>query len=666
MSEKVEVIEIEVGDSVKTIKDLKKEIKELRSQLEDCEIGSEKFTSTLDELTDAQTQLKNATKRSNEALEGSYDALVAKMSDLKKAWRATADEAERADLGGQIAEINQQLKDMDAEIGNYQRNVGNYASAFDDVTLKIEGGVAKFERFNNASRAIIGSFDLVEGGLKAIGVESEEVNGLMNTMQGAMMFTNGLQSVKEGVTAFNALRTSVMAATTAQTALNAAQMANPIGILVAGVAALVAGLTALVTIISKNREEEKLLQQQYEDTNRAIADRNAAQELEIALMEARGETQADILQKEKEYAEHNAEVTRKRIAAIEQELEQTGTLRFKKKKLLREQLQDLKDSLEDQEEAVRDANNAILIFDVKTKTEQKKKAQEVAAEKQRLAKETADKEIAEEKRKIEEIDKLYQQQKVDREEYWLNEFQLRQKRLDEWVESEKEIVRQQHANGLIAEAEYLDQIFQIDLIYADKKKKLGEDMAAADIAMFEAAGAATVEATQKQAVSIKDCVGLVSTAVGQTSQLLTTLANTQDKTTKEGFETAKKMSIAAAIMSTLQGIISSWTSAMSLPAPISFITGGVMSAFSATLGAIQIDQIKKQKFDSNSSLSSTSSTSVPSINTAALIASPVNYTTEISGAKAEENIGETRVYVVESDITDTIKKVQVTEDESTF
>lgn len=677
--ERVEILEIDTGNSEQTLKELKDEVKALRQELDGCTIGSDKFKSTLDELTAAQTKLKNATKTSNDALEGSYDALTQKMADLRKQWKATADEAERADLGQQIADINNQLKDMDASIGNYQRNVGNYASAFDDVTLKIEGGVAKFERFNNISRSVIGSFDLVEGGLKAIGVESEEVEGLMNSMQGAMMLTNGLNSIKEGVQAFTALRTTIQTATVAQSGLNAMMMANPIGAVVAVVAALTAGVVALVKVIRKNRDEEEQLKTAYEATNRVIADRINSQELEIQLMEARGVAQADILQKELEYAKINAETTKNRIAAIEKELEQTGALRGKKKKLLKEQLEDLKDQLKDQEEAVRDANNAILVFDVKTRKEQTDAAREAAEEQKRIAKEKADKEIEEAKRAQEEINKTYQQRKEERDEYWLNELQLKAKRLEEWVEEEKNIVRKQHENGLISEQEYLDQIFEIDKIHWDKKRKLEEEAAKASEEYFNnsadvatATAQKTAEATQKVTWSTMEAsekyqamAGLAGTAFGQTAQLLNTLSQQQDKTTKEGFEASKKMSIAAATMSMLQGIISSWTSAMSLPAPISFITGGVMTAFTTALGIAQINSIKKQTFEGGGSGASNATASVPNINTAALIASPINYTTEVKGAQAEEEVAQ-RVYVVESDITNTQSKVKTVQDESTY
>lgn len=90
-----------------------------------------------------------------------------------------------------------------------------------------------------------------------------------------------------------------------------------------------------------------------------------------------------------------------------------------------------------------------------------------------------------------------------------------------------------------------------------------------------------------------------------------------------------------------------------------------MTAATATLGALQIDSIKKQSFNGGGSTTSTTA-SVPQINTAALLSSPVNYTTEVQGAQAIDDAMDTRVYVVESDITNTVNKVKVAEDESTF
>lgn len=689
MAEKVEILEIETGNSEQTLKDLKDQIKELRKELDGCTIGSDKFKSTLDELTTAQDKLKKATKGStdtNEALEGSYDALVKKMSELKKAWRATADEVERADLGQQIADINGQLKDMDASIGNYQRNVGNYASAFDDVTIKIEDGCMRFDRFNGAARSIIGSFDLVEGGLKAIGVESEEVNDLMDKMQGLMVITNGLTSVKEGVQAFNAMRVATQGATVAQIGLNTAMKANPIGAIIAVVMAAVAALTALVSWMNKAGDSSESLKEKNDQLTESFAKQNEELDYNLRLMKAKGVSELQVLKSEYEgklkiakeaYNEYKKMVDEANDS--KRWLGLANSISDDEKEQLDAAYQKYIELHAEYKKAVDNYNLAVI------ESNRERAEQEIAdgeAAKQR-AREIANAKIEEERRALAEIKKLYEDDKKERAEYWLNDLQLQQKRLDEWVEQEKNTVREAYAKGAIKnEAEYLDQIFQIDLIYMDKKRKLDEEAAEWSIKYFEDTTSAFVEgeqtkqekaeetaqkvtwSTMEMGEKINAIAGLTGTAFGQTAQMLNTLAQQQDKTSEEGFEAAKKMSIGAAVMSMLQGIISSWTSAMSLPAPISFITGGLMSAFTATLGGIQIDQIKKQTFQ-NADKGGSTKTPTPSINTAALMSSPINYTTEVKGAQAEEVIPQ-RIYVVESDITSTQTKVKTVEEESTF
>ena len=679
--EKVEVIDIDTVNAIDSIKGLKDAIKTLREQLSECTFGSDEFKDTLETLTVAQDKLKNATKTSNETLEGSYDSLVKKMADLKKAWRATADEADRAVLAEHIADINEQLKEMDASIGNYQRNVGNYASAFDDLSIKIEGSCAKFEKINKASKSVIGSFDLVEGGLKMIGVESKTATALMNTMQGAMKMTNGLDSVKEGVKSFTTLSTVVKGATTAQWALNAAQMANPIGIIIGLVAALTAGIVGLVKWINKNQAEEERLRASFEATNKAIEDRNKAFDLEIRLMEARGEAQADILQKEQLMAEQNVRTTQLRIEALEKELKSLGIFGGKKKDLLKEQIEDLKEQLAEYQDNVRIAKENILVYNEEQKTEQKKKAEEVKEaaikaeqEKVRKIKEEEAKlaKLAEEMadKQIEEIERVAQAALEAEQQKIKNEEADRQKLLDLYYNYESKVEDRQRTAfeeerfalenkytedlnviqaafdaKLIEEEQFRRALLGLDQWYADEKKKIDK---------------------KENDANLKNKKDSLNAVYNATSSVLGSLAQMQDQNSKKGFETAKKLSIASAIMSTLEGVIGAWKSAMSLPTPFNMIIGAANSAAIAMTGAAQVAQIRNQKFGSTSFGSVGTGNSTPTVNTTALLSTPVNYTTEVQGAQAIDNTADTRVYVVESDITNTVNKVKVAEDESTY
>lgn len=679
--DQVKVITIETVEATDSINGLKETIKTLREQLGDCKLDSEEFNKTLETLTVAQNKLKDATKTSATVMEGSYDSLVKKMNELKKAWKATADEGDRAVLGQHIADINEQLKEMDASIGNYQRNVGNYASAFDDLNIKIEDGCAKFENINRASRSVIGSFDLVEGGLKAVGVESQTVTALMDTMQGAMKFTAGLDSVKEGVKSFSTLTGVVKGATTAQWALNAAQMANPIGIIIGLVAALTAGIVGLVKWINKNQAEEERLRAAFDATNKAIEDRNKAFDLEIRLMQARGEAQEDILQKEQLMAEQNVRTTQLRIEALEKELQSLGIFNGKKKELLKEQIEDLKEQLADYQEDVRIAKDNILVYAEEQKTEQKKKAQEtkdaaIKAEQEKakkireeeeklakLAEEMADKQIEEinrvaqaaieaeqEKIKNAEADREkllnlyynYQSEVADRQ---LTAFEEERFALESKYTEDLNVIQAALDTKLITEEEYRKALLGLDQWYADEKSKIDQ---------------------KENDANLKNKKDSLKAVYSATSSILGSLAQMQDQNSKKGFETAKKLSIASAIMNTLEGVIGAWKSAQSLPTPFNMIVGAANSAAIAMTGAAQVASIRRQKFGETGSMTGVMNTTMPSVNTAGLMSSPVNYTTEVKGAQVVDNSMDTRVYVVESDITDVVNKVKVTEDESTY
>ena len=160
--ETIRILKVDTGEAVKSVNDLKENIKVLKSNLGELEIGSDKYQDTLKELKINQNALKDAMYATESSMEDvaasakglnvvfdennklinqenqSYNSLVHTMGELKQKWRETTNEAKRAELGEQIAQINQRLKDMDASVGNFQRNVGNYQSATSGLVAKFE------------------------------------------------------------------------------------------------------------------------------------------------------------------------------------------------------------------------------------------------------------------------------------------------------------------------------------------------------------------------------------------------------------------------------------------------------------------------------------------------------------------------------------------------
>ena len=165
------------------LKEYKQYVDNLKGSLLNLDKTSEEYKQKSIELTEAQEHLNEVMaigKNNGELLEGSYNYLSKQMSDLKKEWKATGDEAERARLGEQINSINNQLKDMDASVGVFSRNVGNYSQAYEE-----------------AFKAVIGGLDNVDG---LLGEVAGNVNSLFPLIkQTTAAATAGLKGIKKAI-----------------------------------------------------------------------------------------------------------------------------------------------------------------------------------------------------------------------------------------------------------------------------------------------------------------------------------------------------------------------------------------------------------------------------------------------------------------------------------
>lgn len=142
----VTILKVGTDEAVQSVADLRDNVKLLKEALKEAEkqSGSEEgwkeYQETLEALKINQAALKDAMYATQGTFEDltasatgastSYNSLVNKMAELKRQFRATTDEVERAKLGTRINLLNSELKRLDELQGNFQRNVGNYQSAF--------------------------------------------------------------------------------------------------------------------------------------------------------------------------------------------------------------------------------------------------------------------------------------------------------------------------------------------------------------------------------------------------------------------------------------------------------------------------------------------------------------------------------------------------------
>ena len=141
---------------------------------------------------------------------------------------------------------------------------------------------------------------------------------------------------------------------------------------------------------------------------------------------------------------------------------------------------------------------------------------------------------------------------------------------------------------------------------------------------------------------------------------------------KKEFESTKKMQIAAAVINGLAGVAMAVATAMSLGPIAGPIMAAVNSALVITTTALQIAKIKSTTFDGGGSISG--DVPAPAAPTAAAVEWTPQYSANMTGESETVNLAnavnqgqkDQRVYVVESDINEAGKRVQVRESESTF
>jgi len=211
--------------------------------------------------------------------------------------------------------------------------------------------------------------------------------------------------------------------------------------------------------------------------------------------------------------------------------------------------------------------------------------------------------------------------------------------------------------------EYHVQTLQAEEDYQQKVNQIKEDYNKMNLDMTKRYRKMELEETMR-------AVGAVSTYLDSFAQMFASIASIEDKESEESLAKYKDLMSTSTLISTLVGIVNAVSSAFS---PMNAwmgvigqsIMAGVMSASVLASGIASIINIQKEQLPGGTTFNG-SSVSTPSMNAVNEIVAPVQYTQDVQGANIENAISNNRVYVVESDITDTQKKVDVTETESRY
>ena len=399
-------IQIDAGDTLRTVRSLKQEISDLRDELLNLEKGTEEYDEAqkkLQEDVEDLNEVMGAHKDKAKDLEGSYNALQNELKELKKAWKETNDEAERDVLGQKINELNNQLKEMDASIGDFHRNVGNYESAWngltgvmengEKITDDLEKGIKAFgtalgmsdkqiNRLSKSLKAMKDGFKIAKDIAKA----REETTKLGTAeAQAAVQGTALATSQKATATASKAMATGEIAATTATKGLSVAMKGLKAALVSTGIGALIVALGSLVGLL--DQAFQKASQARFDriyggflnhtegvnaylhETLETLQEEEHQLELNSRLAEAREEKEKNILETEKERYKTMLETANGGLAVAQKNLDnfmkQYDKMSKKHQGLdaTQEELKKLQDTVDAFKDSIKDYESSITKID---------------------------------------------------------------------------------------------------------------------------------------------------------------------------------------------------------------------------------------------------------------------------------------------------------------
>lgn len=179
------------------------------------------------------------------------------------------------------------------------------------------------------------------------------------------------------------------------------------------------------------------------------------------------------------------------------------------------------------------------------------------------------------------------------------------------------------------------------------------------------------EENEKRKQTAQNAMSFAQASANFAVSVLNGLADAEDKNTKEGFERSKKLQIASATIQMISGIATALSGAFTTKTgPWDIALAAIQAATIGVSGAFQIAKIKKQTFESSGSSAGGSSAAVSapaSFNAASTLADTTQATRNVvTNSEQEQQMTNTKVYVTETDITNTTNSVKTQVSENSF
>lgn len=700
------VIKIESGQSANTLNNLSARIKELKSSMGDLDIASEEYRAVSEDINRLENTKRNAIRGVTAAVDGSYNAYSKELSILQK-HRKTLKEGtdEYKEMTQRVAELQDKLKQMDAEVGTHTRNVGNYSSAFsglqnsvNQVTRELPVLTMGADRF---FLAISNNLPILYDNIKAYRAMAKEGNAnvsVLGALGKALFSWNTVMTlgitilvqygseiisfVKKLLRLEKAVEDSEKRLTVAEQAVldySAAlsEQYNNIGSLITRYKMLQAQWMELGDSMSK---KEKFVRNNADAFKALGVEINNVIDAENLLIDTKDAFLEAMIARGKAMAAQNIatkiyeDILRFEVGVMENpNLNASFKAQFEEKEirpLRQEWAKYVGKALEftKEEQDIFDANGLKRpnTNPVNNKTDNRRKNTynnridvSGAYKNNKLGIPALGTYAIDETAEIEankaRLEALMQMEGVSADERLAIEQRLADKlaMIEEIRLTEHEIIL---SNMLLDEELTADERIAIEQELTEVKIAQMENQLKAEEERAAKAKEIKDKELEEEKKRKEQMIAISTSMATATSNMLKNSAELLQEDSKE----RKALNAAAIVMDTYAAAMAGWKSAQSLMYPFNLVVGGTNVAASIAMGAAQLKNLYKVAEDGSNAMGSLSAPSVAS-------SMPASYTRSLQGDNELTELNrDTRVYVVESDITNAQKSARVRVESASF
>tara|TARA_R100000655_G_scaffold35141_1_gene68364 strand:+ start:1372 stop:3390 length:2019 start_codon:yes stop_codon:yes gene_type:complete len=604
---------------------------------------AEKRTINLDVNTNAEqvgNQFDNLNKsidgttKSNKDLHATFEEVYDDIRPL------TAQMGEMEDRLYQMALAGEQTTD---EFKELLKEVGKYRKTQIETDLAVDTAAQTMSaKLGGALQGAASGFAVVQGAMGLFGTESEEVEQALLKVNSAMALADGIKGIQDFSKSFNLASKSTKAFTLVQKGLNLVLKANPFALIVTAVIGLIgyfAVFTDAINVVieglksvsdflgitdyeaeenAKKREAEAETQRRLQEAEQKRAERLHNSKMndldnEIALARAQGKDTTKLQKKKinelikiKKAKLSELAVDEALLENIKQRLIATAGMGGVAEAVAKASLKAL-ESREEESAKLKDEisklETDLKIVDIEFNKRSRERSKNYKAEKD--AKEKADKEAADkelqrqnaiEKKRKDNLKKL----RDDFETSLEAETEIANKRLISEQEFEIQLVQDKYFNLIEQAKQYgLDtQVLEENQQAAIKEieDKYRKEKEEAEDEAKKKAKADRDKDIEDNARKWELRFQLANDSLGAISDLVTAFAGEGEEAQKKAFRVNKAISIAQAVISTAQGIMSQLAVPQDALTGANFVKAGIVAA----TGIAQISKISATKFQSSS------------------------------------------------------------------